>query len=574
MSAEQNNKLKLVLCWHMHQPWYRESLDGDYRLPWVYLHALKDYSDMVAHLEAHPEMRAVVNFTPVLLEQLEDYAAQLRQWLSSGKRMLDPMLNLLAGITPVPKELQAREDLLRKCLRAHAPQMIDPHEDFRRLLAPLWSSSMSEPDLGMLPYFNDQYFLDLLTWYHLAWLGYSERKRDWAREFMKQGMSFSDSQRRELLQRMADLIGGLADRYKALAEKGQIELSVTPYSHPIVPLLIDFDTRLCAQHEALGPSHAGYPGGGKRSYWQMQHGIDVFERFFERKPTGVWLSEGSVSDEAVGLLAQFGIRWSASGEGVWHNSSAMSDLEHNTPDARHNLFSPHHLPDTDTKLFFRDDGLSDLIGFEYQGWGPEDAVEDFISHLRNIREYLGENAHKHVVSVILDGENAWEYYPDNAFHFIGCLYERLAASDEVEVVTFDQALDTCPAVELPRLCPGSWVYGSFSTWIGEEDKNHAWDRLVEAKLVYDDAINNDNLSDEQRRLASLQLAICEGSDWFWWFGDYNPSDSVRDFDELYRQQLKHLYEILARPVPANLDEPLSKGGASAENAGTMRRGRE
>jgi len=572
--SDNKNKMKLVLCWHMHQPWYRESLHGSYRLPWVYLHAIKDYSDMVAHLEAHPKMRAVVNFTPVLLEQLEDYAQQLQQWLDSGEPMLDPMLNLLAGVTPIPQDEENRKTLVTNCLRAHAPQMIDPHEDFRRLLAPLWNSSVEEPDFHALAYLNDQYFLDLLTWYHLAWLGFSERKQPWARDLMAQGGQYGPEQRRKLLHHMAELIGGLANRYKSLADAGQIELSVTPYSHPIVPLLQEFDTRLCALPEAPGPEHAGYPGGAKRAHWHMQYGLEVFERFFERRPTGVWLSEGAVSDEAVELLPQFGIRWTASGEGVWHNSSAMSDLEHNTPEARHNLFSPHQLPGTDVRLFFRDDGLSDLIGFEYQGWSPEDAVEDFISHLRNIRSYLGERAHEHVVSVILDGENAWEYYPDNAFHFLGCLYERLAQCDEIEVTTFEAALDSCPSVLLPRLCPGSWVYGSFSTWIGEEDKNRGWDRLVEAKLVYDEVIASGELNAEQQHLAGLQLAICEGSDWFWWFGDYNPSDSVRDFDWLYREQLKHLYVLLGRPVPDNLNEPLSRGGGASENAGTMRRGRE
>ena len=570
----EKKKLNLVLCWHMHQPWYRETLTGEYRLPWVYLHALKDYSDMVAHLEAHPKMRTVVNFTPVLLEQLEDYSAQLHDWLHTGEPMQDPMLNLLAGVQTIPIESEARKTLVMNCLRAHAPQMIDPHESFRRLLAPLWNSGMSEPDFGALPYLNDQFFLDVLTWYHLAWLGFSERKLDWARSLMKQGGLFTVEQRRELLQRMADLIGGLAQRYKMLADKGQIELSVTPYYHPIVPLLLDFDTRLCTQHEAPGPAHGVYPGGAKRAHWHMQHGIEVFERFFERKPTGVWLSEGSVSDESVQMLPQFGIRWTASGEGVWHNSRALSDLEHNTPDARHNLFSPHQLPDTETRLFFRDDGLSDLIGFEYQDWGPEDAVEDFIKHLCNIRDYLGEKAHEHVVSVILDGENAWEYYPDNAFHFIGRLYERLVQCEEIEITTFDEALGSCPTVDLPKLCPGSWVYGSFSTWIGEADKNRAWDRLVEAKIAYDGAMAEGRLDAQQAQQAGLQLAICEGSDWFWWFGDYNPSDSVRDFDELYRQQLKNLYEILGKPVPGNLDEPLSQGGGAAENAGTMRRGRD
>ena len=572
--SEKNNKLKLVLCWHMHQPWYRESLHGDFRLPWVYLHALKDYSDMVAHLEAHPSMRVVVNFTPVLLEQLDHYGRHLREWLHSGARMRDPLLNLLAGATPMPAAMDEREELVRACLRAHGPHMINPHDPFRELLAPLWNSSMTEPDFGMLPYLNDQYLLDILTWYHLAWLGFSERKGDLVRALMKQGRFFTREQRRELLQLMADLISGLPGRYRELAQSGQIELSMTPYSHPIVPLLLDFDSRLCALPEAPGPSHPGYPGGEERAYWHMRHGIDVFKKFFDRQPTGVWLSEGSVSDEAVAMLSQFGIRWTASGEGVWHNSSALSDLEHNTPEARENLFSPHKLSDVEPKVFFRDDGLSDLIGFEYQGWGPEDAVEDFISHLRNIRTYLGDQASQHVVSVILDGENAWEYYPDNAFHFIGCLYERLAVCDEVEMVTFDEAVDRCPEVELPRLCPGSWVYGSFSTWIGETDKNRAWDRLVEAKMVYDEVMHKGELDDEQTRVAGLQLAVCEGSDWFWWFGDYNPSDSVRDFDELYRQQLKNLYTLLGRDIPANLDDPLSKGGGGMENAGTMRRGQD
>jgi len=567
-------KLKLVLCWHMHQPWYRETLDGSYRLPWVYLHALKDYSDMVAHLEAHPHMRAVVNFTPVLLEQLDDYAGQLCAWLNDGKAMADPMLNLLAGEQPVPLGLDEREQLLRNCLRAHAPQMIDPHKPFRRLLEPLRKPGSGELELGMLPYLNDQYLLDVLTWYHIAWLGHSVKQDPEVQRLMAKGRLFDVHDRRALLQLFADLIGGLAKRYRVLAERGQVELSVTPYSHPIMPLLIDFDSMLCALPECPLPSHPGYPGGSKRAHWQMEHGLQVFEQYFGFRPKGVWLSEGSVSDEAVAMLPQFDIRWTASGEGVWHNSSSLSELDHNTPDARRCLFSPHKVPDLDTRLFFRDDGLSDMIGFEYQSWVPEDAAADFVHHLHNIREYLGEEADQHVVSVILDGENAWEYYPDNAFHFLGALYERLVASEHIEVTTFSDALAACRAIELPKLCAGSWVYGSFSTWIGETDKNRAWDRLVEAKLVYDEVMAAKRLDAEQRERACLQLAICEGSDWFWWFGGYNPSESVRDFDELYRQQLKYLYRLLHREAPLNLDQPLSYGGGEAANAGTMRRGHE
>ena len=567
-------KIKLVLCWHMHQPWYREDLYGDFRLPWVYLHALKDYSDMAAHLEAHPGMRTVVNFTPVLLEQLDDYGRQLNAWLSHQEPMADPLLNLLAGAKPLPEDEPGREELFRNCLRAHAPTMIEAHPEFARILEPLWRPGMQEPDFGLLPYLNDQYLLDVLTWYHLAWLGHSLRQHPVVERLTEHGKQYSEKQRQELLSLMAEVIGGLTGRYRELAERGQVELSVTPYSHPIVPLLIDFSSMSCALPESPLPEYASYPGGVERSRWHLEYGLEVFERYFGFRPEGMWLSEGSVSKEAVELLPDYGIRWTASGEGVWHGSSVFSGLEHNTPASRQRLFSPHKLPACDTRLFFRDDGLSDLIGFEYQGWKAEDAAGDFIRHVHNIQQYLGEDADKHVVSVILDGENAWEYYSDNGFHFLGALYERLANDPLIEMTTFSEAVSQCKALDLPSLCPGSWVYGSFSTWIGERDKNRGWDRLVEAKLVYDEVMDEESLEPEQAELAGLQLAVCEGSDWFWWFGDYNPSDSVRDFDELYRQQLKCLYQMLDRPVPDNLQEPLSSGGGNVENAGTMRRGHE
>jgi len=566
--------MKLVLCWHMHQPWYRENLDGEYRLPWVYLHALKDYSDMAAHFEAHPGMRAVVNFTPVLLEQLEDYAQQLNAWLAHREPMACPMLNQLAGAIDLPADSESRQKIFRDCLRAHAPTMIETQPAFVQLLSPLWRPGMPEPDFDHLPYLNDQYLLDVLTWYHLVWLGHSLHHHPVVERLRQQGRLFTAEQRNELLCLMAEVISCLTGRYCALEQRGQIELSVTPYSHPIMPLLIDFESMRCALPESPLPSYPAYPGGLARADWQLQHGLEVFEQFFGFRPQGMWLSEGSVSEEAVGLLPDYGIRWTASGEGVWHGSSLLSGLEHNTPDSRRRLFSPHQLPDCETRLLFRDDALSDLIGFEYQGWNAEDAANDFVRHLHNIRHFLGGEADEHLVSVILDGENAWEYYPDNGFHFIGALYERLAHDPLIEVTTFSDALEECPPVELPAVCPGSWVYGSFSTWIGEPDKNRAWDRLVEAKKIYDKVLADGKLDAEERERAGLQLAVCEGSDWFWWFGDYNSSDSVKDFDELYRQQLKNLYQILKQPVPVNLDEPLSRGGGDMENAGTMRRGHD
>jgi alpha-amylase/alpha-mannosidase (GH57 family) len=233
------------------------------------------------------------------------------------------------------------------------------------------------------------------------------------------------------------------------------------------------------------------------------------------------------------------------------------------------LFHPHILKGYKPKLFFRDDGLSDLIGFEYSKMNSVDAANDLVNHLVNIADFLGDSANRHVVSVILDGENAWEYYPHNGYYFLDHLYQTLSNHHLVRATTFSQLTDKINTHELESLCAGSWVYGSFSTWIGEPDKNRAWDRLIEAKQAYDEVMLDGKLNDEEAALAVRQLAICEGSDWFWWFGEKNASESVNDFDHLFRAQLKNLYTLLKLEIPANLDEPLSVGGGDSENAGTM-----
>ncbi len=572
MTKPNQPPINLVLCWHMHQPWYREREDGDYRLPWVYLHALKDYVDMAAHLEAHPRMRCVVNFTPVLLEQLDDYAVQFRQHLGSGSRFCEPLLNLLAGVDQIPGDSEARAEIVHACRRAHAPLMIDVHPRFRALFDMVMTADGERVDPGRLTYMNEQFFLDLLSWYHLAWLGHSLKQLPRVRGLLENDGVFDGRARRRLLKIMSEAFDSLLERYRALADSGQIELSMTPYGHPIVPLLIDIEAMHCALPEAIGPKGHSYPGGLERARWHMREGLRVFERYLGRRPQGVWLSEGGVSTEAIALLDEFGIGWSASGEGVWNNSRFLSDLDTNGEEARRSLFCAHALEGCETRLFFRDDGLSDMIGFEYQQWNASDAAADFIQHLNNIAHYLGDACNDHVVSVILDGENAWEYYPDNAFHFLGALYEQLSGSKQVHTITFSEALEICPPQPLPALCPGSWVYGSFSTWIGEEDKNRAWELLIAAKQVYDTAVATGRFDAAQINRLQRQLAICEGSDWFWWFGDYNPADSVSDFDRLYRLQLRNLYELLGEPAPAELDQPLSVGGGKADNAGTMRRG--
>ncbi|TXH71777.1 MAG: glycoside hydrolase [Thiothrix sp.] len=571
----EKNKLNVVVCWHMHQPWYRNGLAGEYRLPWVYLHAIKDYSDMAMHLEQHPEMRAVVNFAPVLLEQLDDYKQQLQALLATNQASHDPLLNLLAGLSPIPNDTAGRSQILQDCQRCYAPRMIHPWPIFRNLLDMVGAAEVAgleNPDYNQpLAYLSAQYFLDVITWYHLAWLGQSLKSQAVVQALIAKGQLFDQADRLQLIRVMANCLQDLIARYRALAERGQVELSMTPYMHPIIPLLQDFTNMRCALPDAPAPQASHYPEGQARARWHMQRGLECFEHYFGRRPQGVWLSEGGVSASAVALLDEFGIRWTASGEGVWRSSSHLSGYTGEAIESKRDLFKPHVLNHSQVRMHFRDDGLSDLIGFKYSNWTAADAVQDFIQNLENTAEFLGEEASQHALAIILDGENAWEYYPDNAVEFLDLLYSELNKSKLLKTACFADLYETVPPKDLPKLCAGSWVYGSFSTWIGSEDKNRGWDYLVAAKQAYDDALASGRLSAEQQYQASQQLAVCEGSDWFWWFGDYNATESVRDFERLFRLQIKQVYQLLNLEPPQHLETPLSKGGQGVENAGTMRR---
>ena len=422
-----------------------------------------------------------------------------------------------------------------------------------------------------LSYLSDEYFHDLLVWYHLSWLGHSLKRKNKIARLLSKGSGYTSADRHTLLHVIHKCIDGIIPRYRVLADAGQIELSMAPWGHPIIPLLHDFDNAECALPDAPRPEAAYYPGGRVRSRWHIQHGIELFERCFGHKPAGVWLSEGSISQGSLELLDEFDIRWTASGENVWRNSARLSKLEEQEVSSKRGLFHVYHHPAARCRIFFRDDGLSDLIGFDYRDWDAGDAVANLLTHIKNIGKFLDGEKEDCVISIIMDGENAWEYYPDNGSHFIDRLYRAIADDKSIEPVTFADAVSQ-PVTELPDICPGSWVYGSFSTWIGDADKNRAWDLLVEAKHEYDRVMAKANLDKQQRLQITRQLGICEGSDWFWWFGDYNPTESVHDFDALFRSQLRRLYQLMDVEPPPALEIPISHGSKHAHgDSGAMQR---
>ena len=559
-----NDGLRVVLCWHMHQPQYCDLISGEYKLPWTYLHAIKDYVDMAAHIEAVPKAKAVVNFAPVLLEQLDDYAAQVRGYLRDHKAIRDPLLAAL--VAPVlPTHVQQRAELVGNCSRVNA-RIVERFAPYRRLadLAEHFAKHCDD-----MVYASDEFISDLVFWYHLGWIAETVRREDIrVQRWQEQGNNFSLHDRRELLVLIGELLSGVIERYAMLADRGQVELSTTPYAHPIVPLLLDIESAHDAMPDAELPELHIYPGGEERAHWHIREGLNVFEQYFRRKPTGCWPSEGGASKPALELLEEYGFKWAATGESVLRNSLRESDGDE-AAGAADAVLKSYRTGEGKLACFFRDDNLSDKIGFEYSTWHADDAVANLVHHLEEIDK--ANTGRKLALPIILDGENAWEHYPENGYYFLRALYKTLAAHPTLKLATFSECLDDGTEIgSLSDMVSGSWVYGTFSTWIGDRDKNRGWDMLGDAKRAFDRA--SGSLDSEQIVAAELQLAICEGSDWFWWFGDYNPADSVSDFESLFRMHLSNLYQLIEQEPPEYLAHTFARGSGRPAMGGVMRHG--
>ena len=569
-------KLLLNLYWHMHQPDYRDSLTGDFVLPWTYLHAIKDYSDMAFHLESNPKAKVSFNFVPILLDQLEDYAEQFKTGI-----IKDPILRLLSSPDLDKVSRQERRLIKSSCFKNYHEKMLKPYPAYQRLFD--LHQSLFGDGFDNTMYLSGQYLADLIVWYHLAWMGESIKKNHYlVQRLIEKANQFDKEDRLNLFKLIGEIIADIIPRYKKLVKSGQIEISSTPDTHPILPLLLDFNTTFDAMPNASMPQNNQYAGGKLRARRHIEMAQISHKKRFGQEPVGFWPAEGAVSHAALTLMAEHGIVWAATGEAVLANSLIKSGVP--LTNKFDYLYQPYRVGNTEDNIvcFFRDDSLSDKIGFEYARIHSAAAVSDFIGHLVGIHH--AHTAEKSaVVSVILDGENAWEYYPYNGYYFLTELYAALAEHPLITMTTPSEALKILEKEKvviqtLPEISAGSWVYGSFSTWIGSPDKNKAWDLLCEAKRAYDSVIKTSKLNAKELVICERQLAICEGSDWFWWFGDYNANDSVSSFDALYRHNLSNLYTLLKLPVPLSLNQTISRGTSHAATqdgiSGAMRRGQE
>ena len=517
--------LRVCFLWHQHQPDYRK--DGGFFLPWVRMHAVKDYVDLLEIMAEH-QVKHTVNLVPSLLMQIEEYAA--------GRR--DPVQRLCL-MAPADLEVGDRRTLFEWVRTLQFDTMVRP---LQRLVE-LWNVADAES-------LTDQEVLDLQVLLHLAWAGPRSRRDSLVRVLLAKGRNFSVSDRDALLTYLDARMQEVVPSMKALIDRTGSEVSVTPFHHPILPLLCTTDAAREASPEMDLPTPAF--ASVDDASWHVEQAVRDHARRFGANPTGMWPAEGSVSQPALEILAANGIRWAATDEAVLRHS--LGEEWHPT-----SAYKPYtvHTGNGPVALLFRDHALSDAIGFEYASWEPEAAADNFVARLLERRdrivEHHGEEALDWmVIPVMLDGENCWEYYPENGEAFLHALLTRMSNAQVFTTVTCTEAVDAAAehASPLQHLIAGSWINGTFDIWIGSAVKNAAWSLLRDIR-------EHLRRVGEPAHLMEIMYTL-EASDWYWWYDDRHQAPHKSDFDSVFRSHLRELYTAVEEDPEYDLARPLTE----------------
>lgn len=548
MAYRRKAPLNIAFIWNMHQPFYKDLATTEYMLPWVRLHGIKDYYGMVHILREFPDIHQTFNLVPSLLKQIQDYT-QL-----GLKNINETSLQL----TIKPASELTREDkvyLLYNFFMTNWHHMVHPYTRYAELLTKR-GTNVSIKELNEIQaYFSTQDYLDLQIWGNLTWIDPYFRNDPRIKELFEKGAGFSEQDKQMLLEVQEEILNLIVPEYHDLAKSGQVELITSPMYHPILPLLCDSNDALVALPDIPMPKTRFLRPEDALS--QLNKGIATFKEITGITPRGMWPSEGSVSEKAVPLIAKAGIKWIATDEQILAKSLGVS-LERGPGDLLKDptiLYQPYLIDIKGVKLniVFRDFVLSDLVGFVYSRKDSRSAADDLIHRLVNINENLPSHGN-HLVNIILDGENAWEYYENNGRDFLYFLYEGITNHPQLQAVTVSEYLKKHPAKKvLKKVFPGSWIYHNFKVWIGHEEDNSAWDQIsmtIEALVNFEK--DNPDADPELIARAWEEIYIAEGSDWFWWYGEEHHSDNDEMFDNLFRKQLINVYNMLGMNVPERL----------------------
>jgi len=496
--------------WHMHQPFYKDLVKRNYVMPWTYLHATKDYLGMAALAEEFPDIHQTFNLVPSLVLQVEEYA--------SGQAR-DPSFDL--AFKPVDELTNAeRTRVINDFFPVPVRTMLEPFPRYRELHSRRNGASTS---------FSDQEIRDIQVWWTLVWMDYDRRPF----EFVEKGRDFSEKDKAALKTLVVQTIGEVVPAYRRVQDQGTIEISTTPFYHPILPVLID------SHVDGRVPVDVHFPYDARE---QLARAQEFMRRHFGRVPEGLWPSEGSVSNDSALLVSSLGFRWMATDEGILAKSGV--DLSW---DNRRRLYHPYQRGDI--TLFFRDRTMSDLIGFQYMHASANESASDLIHRLRD----LPDGSH---VLIALDGENPWDYYPNSGRDFLRRAFDGIQQDPGLEAVTLSEAMNRLPAEKLNWLAPGSWANANFSIWIGHAEDHQAWYWIVRAREAL--MARKGHVPQDQWDLAYEELLIAEGSDWMWWFGNDFSSDSDAVFDLLFRQHIGNIFQLIGMPEPEGLQTPIKK----------------
>jgi alpha-amylase/alpha-mannosidase (GH57 family) len=547
--------VSLAILWHQHQPYYPDDVSGENLFPWVRLHGTKDYIGMALHLQEVPEFRCTINLVPSLLDQIQRYTER-----GGSDRHLD--------VSRIPADSLSDADarfVLDSFFMANADCMIRPYPRYYDLLQRRRSGFDSVE--RALSRFSERDLRDLQVWFNLTWIHPLLFEQDAElRAFREKGQDWTESEKLWLLSKHLEILKRIIPLHKELADEGQVELTTTPYYHPILPLLWDKRAVREAMPGCPLPRYMeSYPDD---AIAQIRAGVEFHTRLFGAPPRGLWPSEGSVSQDIVGPIRAAGIDWIATDEEILAQSTDGFVSRDNHGHVRHPemLYRSWHVdsPDGPLQIIFRDHGLSDLIGFQYQRHDPVAAASDMLGRVTSIGKAVeAHNAGRPaLVPIILDGENCWEYYPDGGVRFLRELYRGAVAHPAIRPVRVSDHLKAHPATDrIARLFAGSWISHNFDIWIGHDEDRAAWDLLHETRafLLEREAQGESEAVQNARR----ELEIAEGSDWFWWFGDDHSSTQDGLFDQLFRRHLENVYTLLGEPPPPKLLRPISQAAQRA-----------
>ncbi|MEP7354757.1 MAG: glycoside hydrolase family 57 protein [Acidobacteriota bacterium] len=520
----------LCFIWHMHQPFYKDLWTGQYRLPWTRLHALKDYAGMVSVLRDFPTVRQTFNLVPSMVAQIEEYA--------SGKAS-DAFWD--CAVMPAEDLTEAQRNfILKYFFQANHERMIFRYPRYAELF-----HQRQEHRAFNIADLRDLQIFSQLVWYDEDLLAADSELQ----ALIAKGREFSRADQDLMTRKQQAALAVVLPVYREFAASGQIEIATTPFYHPILPLLCDSDIAAVSRPGVTLPERFCYPQDARE---QLERARTYMTHVMGVAPVGLWPSEGSISDEALALAADCGFKWAASDNGVLGrslNQAAGCDITYQAYKWQREGRAMN--------LLFRDHYLSDLIGFEYSRMDAGAAADHFLDRIRQ-----NTQGRECLVPIILDGENAWEWYYANGRPFLRELYRRISEDPNLEAITASEAFARFEAHPLDHVVPGSWINANFDIWIGAEEDNVAWQLLLAARRAFDQ--HSATAVPAARQLAYEELLIAEGSDWCWWYGPEHGSDNRPEFDELYREHLSNVYRALGLTPPAELSEPILKDAQHGE----------